>query len=72
MVPFSEAKIGDAAYVYREADGSLIYGEYSFVTELDWFDDRDDEVKLVRQTWQLVDAVEVVLPDPHPLVEDDE
>jgi hypothetical protein len=69
MVPFSEAKVGESAYVYREADGSLIYGEFSFVTDLEWWDERDREVKLVRQTWQLVDAVPFTLPDPHALHE---
>ena len=68
-VLFGEAKVGQTAYVYREADGSLVFGEFAFVTELDWFDDRSDEVRLVRQRWLLLDAEEYILPDPHALHE---
>lgn len=71
VAPFGEAKVGETAYVYRMADGDLIYGEFSFVTDLEWWDERDREVKLVRQRWMLVDAEEITLPDPHPLVEDE-
>jgi hypothetical protein len=69
VVPFSEAKVGQSSYVYSETDGTLIYGEWSFVTDLDWFEDRDDEVRLKRQHWLLVEEDELVLPDPYRLVE---
>jgi hypothetical protein len=32
---------------------------------LEWFDDRDDAVTLVRKRWRLVEVETIVLPDPH-------
>jgi len=55
---------------YQMEDGSHI-DEYSFVTELEWFDDRDREVRLIKRTYALVAEELVILPDPYP-VEDDE
>ena len=34
---------------YEMVDGSLIYGEYKWVTELEFFDDRDDEIFLIEE-----------------------
>ena len=42
-----------------------------WVTDLDYFDERWGEVRLVRKRWPLIDVDELVLPDPHP-VEDDQ
>ena len=58
---------------YSMADGSEIYGEYSFVTETDgWFDDRDEEIRLIKRTYLLVSEEEVVLPDPYRIEEEDD
>jgi hypothetical protein len=38
---------------YRMADGSQVYGEYSFVTDLEFFDESDEPVELVKETWIL-------------------
>lgn len=39
---------------YRNADREPICGEYSFVTDLDyWFDDIDEPVELVEEVWDL-------------------
>jgi len=41
---------------YRLADGSMIYGEYSYVDGLDgWWDD-DEPVELVKEIWTLVSS----------------
>lgn len=41
---------------YRHADGSLVMGEYSFMTEPDYWDNEADGeyVEVVEDTWQLV------------------
>ena len=57
---------------YQMADGSPIYGEFDFVTDLVFFDDREEEVRLTKRTYRLVSEEEVVLEDPYPLVEDDD
>jgi hypothetical protein len=60
-------------YTYSMADGSQVWGEYSFVTDTDgWFDDRDTEVRLIKRTYRLVSEEEIVLPDPCPPIEDDD
>jgi len=70
IVRFVDAKPGDHSFVYG--------GEYitdnmdvGWVTDLEYFDERDGEIKLKRQIWQLISEDEIVLPDPFPL-EDDE
>lgn len=63
----------DSPFVtYAMADGSEIWGEYSFVTALVCFDERDDEVRLIKRTYRLVSEEEIVLPDPHPIEDDDD
>ena len=57
---------------YAMADGELIWGEFSFTTTLDGFEDRDDEVKLTKRTYRLISEEEVVLPDPYPIEEEDD
>lgn len=68
-VSFSDAKVGDESFVYSEGDALIT--EYGWVTELEWFDERDCEIRLKRQRWRLVDEDELVLPDPYP-VDDEE
>jgi hypothetical protein len=60
----------DPFIVYSMADGSQVWGEYSFVTDLEFFDDRDREIRLIKRTYALVAEEEVVLPDPYPMDED--
>jgi hypothetical protein len=53
--------------VYAMADGSCVLGEYEFVTSTEWWDDRDEEVRLIKRTYRLISQEEVVLPDPYPI-----
>lgn len=39
---------------YKMADGSDVWGEYGFVTELDWFEDCDDPTEIAEEAWRLV------------------
>jgi len=57
--------------LYKMADGSLIDG-FQWVTELEWFDQRDREVRLIKRTFTLVSEEILVLPDPHPIEEDED
>lgn len=43
---------------YRQADGDLIMGEYSFMTEPDYWDnnDNDEYIEVVEETWQLLET----------------
>lgn len=41
---------------YRLADGSLIWGEYAFVTETEFFEDLDYPVDVIKETWVLQDS----------------
>lgn len=53
---------------YSMADPTeLVFGEYEFVTDLDFFDDRDEEVRLIKRTYRLISEEEIVLPDPYPI-----
>ena len=38
---------------YSLADGELIFGEYSFVTTDDFFDDIDEPTEIIKQVWVL-------------------
>jgi hypothetical protein len=67
-VPFSKAEVGQEAYTY---EGEAM-DEYGWVTDLEYFDDRYGEVKLTRKLWRLVEVEEIVLPDPHPIEDDDD
>ena len=62
---------GKTFVTYEMADGSLIYGEFSTVTDLEFFDDRDEEVRLVKNTYLHLSSDDLVLEDPNP-IEDDE
>jgi hypothetical protein len=57
---------------YEMADGSQVWGEYQFVTGTEWWDDREEEVRLIKRTYRLVSEEEIVLPDPIEEIEDDE
>lgn len=39
---------------WQNEDGSLIGGEFSHVTESEWFDGGDEPCRLIRRTWHLV------------------
>jgi hypothetical protein len=65
LVGFSHAEVGDAAETWKMADGSEVCGEYGWTTSTDCFDDRDEEVKLIRQRWLLIEEEEEVLPSPY-------
>lgn len=58
--------------VYSMADGGLIYDEFNFVTDLEFFDDRDREERLVKRTYVLVSEEPIVLPDPYPIEDEDD
>jgi hypothetical protein len=67
-----ERPVSDPFIVYAMADGDLIFGEYEFVTDIDgWFDDRSDEIRLIKRTYRLITEEEIVLPDPHPIEEEE-
>ena len=57
---------------YEMADGDMVFGEYQFVTDLDCFDDREEEVRLIKRTYRLISEEEIVLPDPYPIEESDD
>ena len=56
---------------YQMADGSQVAGEYAFVTDTEWFEERDEEIRVIKKTYYLVHEEEVVFPDPYP-IEDEE
>jgi hypothetical protein len=68
----SDAPQSDDFTVYEMADGSLIWGEYQFATDLDGFEERDEEVRLIKRTYRLISEEEIVLPDPYPIGSADE
>ena len=61
---FSNALIGHKVYTYELASGEPIYGEFGWVTDLEYFDDRDGEIVLKRKRWLLLSEDEYILPDP--------
>jgi hypothetical protein len=62
LTAFVSAKIGDEAYTYRDDKGLT---EFGWVTDLEYFEERDDEIVLTRQRWVLVAEDKVTLPDPY-------
>ena len=56
---------------YEEVDGRRI-DEFQWVTSLEWFEDREEEVRLTKRTYQLLSEELVVLPDPYPTEEEDD
>lgn len=60
---------------YRMADGSQIFGEYSFVTETEFFDDSSEPTELIKETWTLWSSEAVTHIPPgwiNPNEEDDD
>jgi len=57
---------------YEMADGTDIYGEFQFVTDLAFFDDRSDDIRLTKRTYQLVSEEEILLVSPYGHREDDD
>lgn len=37
---------------FKLADGELVYGEFGWVTDLDFFDDIDEPIELIEERWQ--------------------
>ncbi len=48
---------------YRMADGSEIYGEYSWVEDPDYFDGADPPAEVMRERWALVESETLTLPE---------
>ena len=57
---------------YRLASGDLIYGQYGWVTDSDYFDDVDWPLEVVRETWQRMDSEPVTFEPPGWKADDDE
>lgn len=53
---------------YRMADDSLVYGEYSFVLNEEYFTEGREPVEVIREVWQLVSEEAVTFN----VTEDDE
>lgn len=49
---------------YKLANGDLVGGEYGFVTDDEFFDDIDEPVEVVKQTWRLVSSETVTFKPP--------
>lgn len=62
---FGQAKVGHKTYTYQQVDGEPVYGEFGWVTDLDYFDERDGELLLLRKKWLLLDVEVITLPDRH-------
>lgn len=69
VVMFHEAKVGDLAYTYEDDAGLT---DFAWVTDLEYFEERWGEIRLVRKKWMLIEVDEIVLPDPYPIEEDDD
>lgn len=50
---FTDAAVGDQAQTFEFENGDLVYGEYGWVTDFDYFEDHQEGVVL-RKTWVLV------------------
>ena len=61
----------DPFITYGMADGSPCFDEYAFMTDTEWWDDRDGEVRLIKRTYRLISEEEIVLEDPYPIEEED-
>lgn len=50
---------------YKIADGSLVWGEYEWVGELQFFEEVDEPVTLLKETWVCVSREQIVVgPKP--------
>jgi hypothetical protein len=55
---------------YKMEDGSLVWGEYSFVTEVEFFEGVTEPTRVIKETWILQDT-EVVVFEPEYWNEED-
>lgn len=69
--PTHDQMANDSFTTYRMADGSLIYGEFTFVTESEFFDGIDIPTEVVKETWSLVSR-ETVTFTPYGWSEEDD
>lgn len=65
--------VGDLWETYELANGERIYGDYSFMTEVDAFEEMDSDKPfgVLRKTWQLV-AVETLTFGVRPTGDEEE
>lgn len=56
--------------VYRRADGERIWGEYAYVHDLEFFENEDEPVKLIKELWILGGRRRYTYRPPH--LHDDE
>lgn len=54
---------------YRMADGSLIFGDYAWVEHSEFFEEADEPVHVIKETWVLQSSEEVIF---HPSWWDEE
>lgn len=45
---------------YRMEDGTDIFGEYAWVTDTEFFEESDDECRVIKETWRRVESEVVV------------
>lgn len=57
---------GDGWTTYRRQDGESICDEYSFVTELEWFEDDDEPTDLIEERWVLQSTRAFTINEPEP------
>lgn len=61
--PHMVAAVDDAEpwTTYKMADGSLIWGEYEWVSDTNFFDDSDEELQVVRERWVCIERETITL-----------
>lgn len=57
---------------YRRADGELVYGEYLFVMQPEFFEDVDEPVEVIKETWTLTASERVTFTPPGWTGDDDD
>jgi hypothetical protein len=67
-----EDEVPKTMTTYKREDGEPICGEYSFVTELEWFESDDEPTELVKETWVLVSSENITYPLTSIFDEEDE
>ena len=48
---------------YKRADGEMIADEFGWVADIDYFEDLDEPIKLVREDWRRIKRIEFWHPD---------
>lgn len=61
----------DGWVTYRMADGTEIFGEYAWVTDPEFFEDGDEPIEVIKETWKLIGS-ETVTFKPSWWTDDDE